>query len=381
MMFNLKLFVLVGILAGFRDVYGTEDVKDKDDDGFIVDGLKNTKEENEVKVARDERRVIKAVYEPWSCGNVPIIHESFKDKLFKVLVRAGKGEDVVKEVDISSLNNNVYRIHYDMQKKVEYTVYFIFKVKILDSTAWMFEFCYSLIHADFRFLNTTNVENMSYMFSGCTVLRELNFSAFNTTNVTNMCFMFSNCSSLTKLDLSKFDTTSVTDMNMMFNECTALTELNLSSFNTQSVTDMSCMFSNCSALTELGLSKFDTQNVTNMSSMFFNCSSLAELNLSNFDTTKVTDMSYMFYKCSSLTKLDLSKFNTTKVTNMANMFAECTLLNQVFLPSTCAEKKKRCICCGDEYVLWNNHEVEGLNPDITTFKAPNKINLMIPTKK
>jgi surface protein len=257
-MFNLKLFVLVGILAGFRDVYGTEDVKDKDDDGFIV-GKWTENQKNEVNAAVADRRVIIAVYKTEEGGNVPIIHESFKDKLSKAFVCAGKGEDVVKEVDISSLNNNVYRIHYDMQKKVEYTVYFIFKKEcfdgtagdLLNSTAWMFENCPNLIRADFRFFNTKKVENMSSMF----------------------------------------------------------------------------------------------------------------------------------WDCSSLTELDLSKFDTQNVTNMSDMFEECTSLKQVFLPSTCAEKKKKCICCGDEYVRWNNHEVGGLKPDITTFKAPNKINLMIPTEK
>ena len=276
MKFNLKLFVLVGVLVGLRDVWGVDQNIENKDDVFIV-GKWTEKQKNEVNAAVADSRVIIAVYKTEEGGNVPIIHESFKDKLSKAFVCAGKGEDVVKEVDISSLNNNVYRLFYNMQKKVEYTVYFIFKVKILDSTAWMFEFCYSLIHADFRFLNTTNVENMSYMFNGCTVLRELNFSAFNTTNVKNMYGMFWNCSSLTELDLSKFDTKSVT--------------------------------------------------------------------------------------------------------NMSRMFEECTSLKQVFLPSTCAGKKKKCICCGDEYVLWNNHEVEGLNPGITKFKFPDKINLMIHTEK
>ena len=326
MMFNLKLFVLVGILAGFRDVYGTEDVKDKDDDGFIVDGLKNTKEENEVKVARDERRVIKAVYEPWSCGNVPIIHESFKDKLFKVLVRAGKGEDVVKEVDKFDVDDNG-RIYYNMGKNVEYTVYFIFKkecfddgelYKLLNSTESMFNWCTTLIHADLSNFNTKNVENMSWMFGFCLYLKELNLSNFDTKKVTNMSRMFYNCSSLTKLDLSKFDA--------------------------QNVTNMSCMFYNCSVLTELNLSKFDTQNVTGMTNMFSNCYSLK--------------------------KLDLSKFDTKKVTNMADMFTGWTSCKQVFLPVQGTQIKKRCICCGDEYVRWNNHEVGGLNPKIVQFKDP-----------
>ena len=282
MKFNLKLFVLVGVFVGLRDVWGVEENED-DAAGFYVN--KTVEENDELKSAVKGMRVIKAVYETKVAGDVGIINADYQEKLSKAFVCAWNVEDGVTEVD-NFVANSADRLVHDMQEKVEYTVYFIFKEecfgegavdKLLLSTSWMFEECPNLIRADFRFFNTKKVKNMS--------------------------------------------------------------------------------------------------------SMFWDCSSLTELDLSKFDTKNVTNMSYMFYKCSSLTKLDLSKFNTTKVTNMANMFAECTLLNQVFLPSKDAERKKRCICCGDEYVLWNNHEVEGLNPDITTFKAPNKINLMIPTEK
>ena len=284
MKFNLKLFVLVGVLAGFRDVYGTDEVKNKDDD-FIVDGLKNTKEAKEVNDAMEGMRVIKAVYETKVAGDVGIINADYKEKLSKAFVCAWNVEDGVTEVDNFGANS-ADRLVHDMQPNVKYTVYFIFKEecfgegsvdKLLLSTSWMFEGCPNLIRADFRFFNTTNVTYMSYMF--------------------------------------------------------------------------------------------------------FNCTSLTELDLSKFDTKNVTHMSYMFYNCSSLTKLDLSKFDTTKVTDMNNMFTGWTSYQQVFLPSTCAEKKKRCICCGDEYVRWNNHEVGGLKPGITKFKFPDKINLMIHTEK
>ena len=49
MRFNLKLFVLVGILAGFRDIYGADEVKNKDDD-FIVAGLENDELNKTLKV-------------------------------------------------------------------------------------------------------------------------------------------------------------------------------------------------------------------------------------------------------------------------------------------------------------------------------------------
>jgi surface protein len=328
MRFNLKLFVLVGVFVGLRDVLGGEKVKNEDD-GFIVAELKNN---DELKDAMDHSRVIIAVYKTEKAGDVPIIHEDFKGQLSSILVWNGKN---VEKVEVENLHRQTGNLYYNIPDKGEYTVYFIFKQEcftgtadeLLNSTSLMFSWCKCLIRADFWYFDTKNVKDMSYMFSNCTALSKLNLSNFDTQKVTNMSFMFHKCYALTGLDLSKFDTKNVTDMSWMFNDCTALKDLDLSKFNTK----------------------------------------------------KVTNMSSMFNECSALTKLDLSKFDTTKVTNMSNMFAECTSLKQVSLPSKDAERKKRCICCGDEYVCWNNHEVVGLDPDITTFKAPNKINLMIPT--
>ena len=273
MKFDLKLFVLVGVLAGLCDVWGAEDVKN-DYDGFIV-GKWTEDQENELKAAMAARRVIKAVYTTKLGGDVRIINGNFPKKLSKVFAYAVNSEDEVKEVDIS-LAKETGMLYYYMNINVEYAVYLIFNNESFDSkskdllvsTAWMFEAVHDLICADFRCFNTKSVTNMSYMFF------------------------------------------------------------------------------NCTSLTELDLSKFDTKNVTNMSNMF--------------------------YLCSSLTKLDLSKFDTTKVTDMADMFTGWTSCQQVFLPSTCAERKKRCICCGDEYVRWNNHEVGGLNPEIVQFNEEPK---------
>jgi NAD-dependent SIR2 family protein deacetylase len=67
---------------------------------------------------------------------------------------------------------------------------------------------------------------------------------------------------------------------------------------------------------------------------------------------------------------------------MDNMFTGWTSCQQVFLPSTCAAKKKKCICCGDEYVCWNNHEVGGLKPEIVQFnEEPKEIIKETSTKK
>ena len=261
MKFNLKLFVLVGVLAGFRDVCGTEKKgENKDYDGFIVAGLTDD-EKKELEAAVREKRVIKAVYKTEVAGLSSIIHGKFKYKLSSILVWDGKE---VKKVEAKNLASDIFSIGYVMSEKVDHTVYFIFNDELLNSTANMFFMCSRLISADFRCFNTSNVKDMSYMF--------------------------------------------------------------------------------------------------------YMCSSLTELNLSLFDTSKVENMLCMFYECSALKELDLSNFNTSKVTNMADMFDLCTSLNLVFLPLKDVDIKKRCICCVYGPVLWNNHEVGGLNPNIVQLK-------------
>jgi hypothetical protein len=92
---NLKLFVLVGVLAGFRDVYGTDEVKNKDA-GFIVAGFGENKELNDAMAAK---RVIKAVYRTEVGGDVCIIDSRFKGQLSSILVWDGKnvGKKDIKE--------------------------------------------------------------------------------------------------------------------------------------------------------------------------------------------------------------------------------------------------------------------------------------------
>ena len=91
MKFDLKLFVLVGVLAGFRDVYGTED---NGDDVFVVAGL----EKNEkLSAAIGNVSIIKAVYQSDYVGDVPIIQENFRDQLSSIVVWDGEKGVTVQE--------------------------------------------------------------------------------------------------------------------------------------------------------------------------------------------------------------------------------------------------------------------------------------------
>lgn len=209
-----------------------------------------------------------------------------------------------------------------------------------------------------KYLNTSNVTDMSGMFSGCSSLTSLDLSSFNTSNVSSMDQMFRGCSSLASLDLSSFNTSNVTSMAHMFRGCSSLTSIDLSSFNTANVTSMENMFYECSSLVNLDLSSFVTIKVLWMDYMFSGCTSLKNLdfrnlylsgnvgcnlfyyitsleniNLSNANTSKATDMSSMFSGCSSLTNLDLSSYDTSNVKYMGYMFYGCTSLESINLSS------------------------------------------------
>ena len=149
----------------------------------------------------------------------------------------------------------------------------------------------------------------------------------NTSEVTDMSYMFSNCESLTSLDLSTFNTSKVTSMAVMFWGCTNLTSLDVSSFNTSNVTSMQSMFGHSNNLTILDLSSFDTHNVTVMYEMFSDCWQLKTLDLRGFNTSKVTSMRAMFYGCTDLeTIYTRNDWNTAAVGNSVDMFFNCVRL-------------------------------------------------------
>ena len=151
-----------------------------------------------------------------------------------------------------------------------------------------------------KYLNTSNVTDMTRMFFGCSSLTSLDVSNFNTANVKDMGGLFENCNSLVGLDLSSFNTANVTNMGDMFHYCSSLESLDVSNFNTANVTSLVGMFSGCSSLTSLDVSNFDTSNVTHMASMFAYCNSLISLDLTSFNINKIKVYDYMFYKCISL---------------------------------------------------------------------------------
>lgn len=181
----------------------------------------------------------------------------------------------------------------------------------------------TLVTADLRGLDVSNVTNMSFMFSSMKSLTELSLSGWETANVIYMNSMFASCDKLTILDLTNFDTRNVIDMGFMFFDCGSLKNVDVTHFDTENVINMEVMFSGCKSLTSLDVTHFNTKNVTNMMGMFWGCKNLTSLDIQNFDTKNVTTMGNMFEDCSGFTSLDVSNLDITKVKDAAWMFMGC----------------------------------------------------------
>lgn len=157
------------------------------------------------------------------------------------------------------------------------------------------------------------------------VLFDQSFAKARPTSTSYWFFHFNKVKSID--GLKYLNTSEVTDMSFMFSDCNLLKDIDVSGFNTDRVTNMQYMFCSCWALAHLDVSNFNTENVSgSLRYMFFNCSSLKELDVSKFKTDKVNNMVGMFGGCSSLTKLDVSGFNTDNVVDMQEMFNRCSSL-------------------------------------------------------
>lgn len=187
-----------------------------------------------------------------------------------------------------------------------------------------------------KYLNTSEVTDMSNMFAGCSNLHSIDLSHFVTSKVEKMYAMFWRCG-VTNLDVSTFDTSNVTDMGFMFCLCGYLEDIDVSNFNTSKVTNMENMFSSCS-FKNLDLRNFDTSNVQNMYFMFADCFHLESIDVSSFNTTNVSNFYCMFYRCMSLKSLDVSNFDITSATYwdlyVDELFEKCSSLHSLSISSS-----------------------------------------------
>ena len=103
------------------------------------------------------------------------------------------------------------------------------------------------------------------------------------------------------IDLKYLNTSEVTDMSFMFTTLYDLGSVDVSHFNTEKVESMVCMFASCPFMT-LDLSSFNTAKVKEMDRMFMTNPYLKTIYVSDkWTTEKVTDNgSDMFYRCESL---------------------------------------------------------------------------------
>ena len=213
-----------------------------------------------------------------------------------------------------------------------------------------------------KYLDTSEVKDMTGMFARCTSLTSIDLSNFNTAKVTCFAGMFENCSNLKSLDVSKFNTANATGvwgnlggMMGMFRNCSSLTTLDLSNFNTSKVESMGMMFQGCSNLESVNLSSFNTSKVNYFAGMFMDCPKLTELDLSNFDFSQIEgnddSSSSMMKNCTGLKKLTIpataSYLAPNACTGVGTESSPCTLV----YPSGFTPEKED---SGDGWFKWKS---------------------------
>ncbi len=181
-----------------------------------------------------------------------------------------------------------------------------------ESTASWFEGLYKATSFDLRYLDTSNVTDMTGMFAVCG-FQTIDLSNLNTSKVISMGAMFEGCDELVSIDLSSFDFSKVENMELMFHDCVKLKNINFGTPNTSSLTDMYALFAGCSSLEKIDLSKFNTSNVISMYSTFSGATSLKEIDLRNLDLSKLEDSGGIFHRCDNLEVVRVNDLDVFKL--------------------------------------------------------------------
>lgn len=170
-------------------------------------------------------------------------------------------------------------------------------------TQWLFEHCSNMTSVqNMENLCTDIVTDMRGMFMDCESLPEIDLRYLNTSNVENLSYVFAGCKSLKEIDLSHLNTSNVTDMRGLFFECETLTEIDVTPLNTKNVKDMAGMFASCSSLKTLYLADLNVRSVNDFTSMFEDCSALEKIYCDK-DWKSIrpsADYEYLFTNCDNL---------------------------------------------------------------------------------
>ena len=222
------------------------------------------------------------------------------------------------------------------------------------SNMFYYSVCDNII--GFEYLDTSKVTDMSYMFGYSTFNKNFDLTRWDVSNVTDMSWMFYNTKGSFKVDISGWNAYNVKKIEYMFFYSSGITEVNASNTDFSSVekteyvcynspnlikadfsnanfsSSTSCqyMFANSSNLRELNVENMNVQNVQKMQTMFSSCSGLTSLDLSSLNTYNLIDTSSMFYCCFSLKDLKLMK-HTSNLQNVGSMFNWCHSLTKIDL--------------------------------------------------
>lgn len=160
----------------------------------------------------------------------------------------------------------------------------------------MFRGCSRLGYLELH--NTGNITNMNSMLSGCTSLVEANLKDWDVSNVTTMTYMFNSVGDI-EADLSTWDVSNVEDFEYMFYQ-SEIKDVDMSNWTHSPNARMKNMFSNAKVENVVF---GDISNVYNMDSVFVGCRNLKSVtmssplhkNLSNYSMFAYVETDGTFY--------------------------------------------------------------------------------------
>jgi hypothetical protein len=209
----------------------------------------------------------------------------------------------------------------------------------------------------FKYIDTSEVEDMSYLFQGCVSLASIDLSELETDSVENAEGMLMDCFGLTELDMAKNNLENATNLNKMFAGCKNLKTITLpktqnvktmahflegvgqqsghqttiyGTLHTPFLEDASYMFNKTNIYNYDIVETMDTTNLISAEGMFCDCL-VTNLDLSDWNVENLETTEKMFYSNMSLETIDTTGWNVKSLENCSNMFSLCTNLKEMKL--------------------------------------------------
>lgn len=225
----------------------------------------------------------------------------------------------------------------------------------------------SIVSADLRGLDVSELKSFYFLFNGCSNLTELNLSNWNTKSALSFEDMFWQCSKLSTLDLRSFNTDNLLSISAMVCHCRGLKSLNVKGWNTSKVKAFRSAFStHGSGCTIIGLEDLDTSNCSNFRNLF-GSGTWEFLNLSNFDFRNANGDN-IGLKAHQLILPPLQNFDTSKSVGLQSSSVDIVVATSESVVDYTKIKYKTSVLDGVSYQVVNDDTGASLKSGVCSAK-------------